>query len=332
MDKGNVMKWRRLIVLLTLVHFLAPTALIADEYPSRPVRVIVPFSPGGPVDVLARALGEGFRQRTGQPLVIENRAGANTLIGASACKAAAPDGYTICILSMTTMSLNPFLYSSLPYNADTDFEPITNAIFTRQLLILNSSVPAQTFAEVVEYSKKAPGGFNFASFGIGSESQLVLEWLKKLSGANFAHVPFPGAAPGLMAFARGDVQLFYLVASPSILEQIRTGTARGLLVPGTQRNPDLPEVPTYKDAGLPVLDSKNWFGLFAPGSTPKPLVDKMATELRAVIHSPEFQDKYVKVTRSDAVGNSPEEFRAFLQADRGPAQELVAAAGVKIDR
>ena len=306
------------------------TPCVADNFPSKPVRVIVPFAPGGPTDVMARAVGEGFRERTGQPFVIENRPGANTLIGATACKNAPPDGYTLCLLSMTSMSLNPFLYGTLPYDPEKDFEAITNIAFTRQILLMHNSVPASNLKELVQYSKEHPEKLNFASFGIGSESQLVVEWLKKRTGAQLTHVPFPGAAPGLLAFERGDVQLFYLVASPAIVEKIRSGGAKGLLVPGSERNPDLPDVPSYKDAGLPVLDSKNWFGIFAPAGLPAEVLAKLGRELPAVIGSPDFQAKYIRSTGADSVGNSPADFREFLKRDRRSASELVSASGVHL--
>jgi tripartite-type tricarboxylate transporter receptor subunit TctC len=317
--------------LLALGLTLAVTgARSQEDYPSRPIRLIAPFTAGGPADLLGRALSEGLRQRTGQTLVIENRPGANTLIGASGCKHAGPDGYAICMLTLTSMSLNPFLYSNLPYDPDKDFEPITNIAFTRQILILNKSVPANNFAELVQYSKQNPDKLNFASFGIGSESHLVVEWLKKQTGAKFTHVPFAGAAPGLIAFERGDVHLFYLVATPTIVEKVRSGAAKGILVPGDVRNPDLPDVPTYKDAGLPVLKTRNWFGLFAPGKTPSDRVKKLGSVFSETIKSAEFQQKYLNNVGAEGVGNSPAEFTTFLKEDRVRAGELVGSSGVHL--
>jgi tripartite-type tricarboxylate transporter receptor subunit TctC len=301
-----------------------------EDYPSRPIRLIAPFTAGGPADLLARALSEGLRQRTGQTFVIENRPGANTLIGASGCKNARPDGYSICMLTLTSMSLNPFLYNSLPYDPDKDFEPITNIAFTRQILILNKSIPVNNFAELVKYSKQHPDKLNFGSFGIGSESHLVVEWLKKQTGAKFTHVPFPGAAPGMIAFERGDVHMFYLVATPTIVEKVRSGAAKGILVPGEVRNPDLPNVPSYKDAGLPVLKTRNWFGLFAPAKTPKERVAKLGSVLSETIKSPEFQKKYLNNVGAEGVGNSPAEFARFLKEDRLRARELVSISGVHL--
>jgi tripartite-type tricarboxylate transporter receptor subunit TctC len=317
--------------LVSMAGTLAMTSAKSQEdYPSKPIRLVAPFTAGGPADMLGRALSEGLRQRTGQTLVIENRPGANTLIGASACKNANPDAYTICMLTLTTLSLNPFLYTSLPYDPDADLKPITNVAFTRQILILNKSVPANNFAELVQYSKDNPDKLNFASFGVGSESHLVIEWLKKQTGAHFTHVPFGGAAPGMIAFERGDVHLFYLVATPAIVEKVRSGEAKGILVPGDVRNPDLPGVPTYKDAGLPVLKTRNWFGLFAPGKAPVDRIGKLGGVLSETIRSPDFQQKYLNSVGAEGVGNTPAEFAKFLTEDRIVARELVSGSGVQL--
>jgi tripartite-type tricarboxylate transporter receptor subunit TctC len=330
--RGNFKSWGAALAggLLATTALALNGARSQENYPSKPIMMIAPFTPGGPSDTLGRGLSEALREKTGQNLVMEGRPGANTLIGANACKNANPDGYTICMLTLTTLSLNPFLYSSLSYDPNVDFKPITNIAFTRQILILNSSVPANNLAELVQYSKEHPDKLNFGSFGLGSESQLVVEWLKKQTGAQFTHVPFPGAAPGLLAFEQDAVQLFYLVASPPVVEMVRSGRAKGILVPGDTRNPDLPDVPSYKDAGLPVLKTRNWYGLFAPGKTPQPLVDRLGGLLSGIIKSPEFGEKYLRAASADGVGNTPAEFARFLAEDRVWAGELVAASGVHL--
>jgi tripartite-type tricarboxylate transporter receptor subunit TctC len=301
----------------------------SEDFPARPVRVIVPYAPGGPADILARVVGNGYRDRTGQPFIVENRPGGNMGIGAAACAKAKPDGYTICLLPMTAVSLSPHLYLNLPYEPLKDLEPITNLEFSRQVVLMNSSVPANNIKELVEYSKQNPEKLNYASFGIGSESHLVIEWIMKSTGARLTHIPYPGAAPGMIAFERGDVHLFFLVASPHILELIQSGKAKGLMVPGTARNPKLPDVPTYSEAGMPVLELRNWFGMFAPAGTTAPIIDKLNSDIIAVLRSSSYQDSYVRVNDADVVGNSPAEFKAFLQKDRERAGDLVRISGVK---
>ena len=173
-----------------------------DKFPTRPVTVIIPLSAGGAIDVFARALGKAFEERTGHGFVIENRPGANTIVAANACKSARPDGYTICLLTRSTISLNPALYKKLSYDPLTDFEPVTNLLFGQQVIILSKNVPVKTFAEFVEYSKKNPNKLNFGSFGIGGDTHLIVEWLKHKTGAKITHIPYKGAAHAMLAFKR----------------------------------------------------------------------------------------------------------------------------------
>jgi len=311
---------------------LASITAAAQDFPTRPVRVIVPFPPGGPTDVLARALGEGFRERTGQSLVVDNKPGGGTAIGATACKNAEPDGYTFCLLTASTISLNPFLYTNLSYNPPKDLEPITNVVFTQQVMILHKSVPVKTLTELIAYSKANPQKLNFGSFGIGGDSHLVFEWLKAKSGAQMTHIPYGGAAPALVAIERGDAHLLYPVASPAVLERIKSGLVTPIAVPEGQRAPTLPGVPSFSESGLPPYNAKTWFGAFAPAGTPKARIDDLNRLLVAVIKSQAFFDRFLKLGGYDPVGNTPEEFRKFLVADRVRGQELVKISGVKLNQ
>jgi putative tricarboxylic transport membrane protein len=184
--------------LLSIAVVAAATALVAgagtaqSNYPSQPIRVIIPLAPGGAIDVMVRALGKAFEQRNPHGFIVESRAGANTIIAANACKAAAPDGFTICLLSRSSVSLNPTLYKNLPYDPLRDFEPITNLAFAHQVLILNKNVPVKDFKELVAYSKQNPDKLNFGSFGIGGDTHLVVEWIKHETGARMTHVPYKG--------------------------------------------------------------------------------------------------------------------------------------------
>ena len=303
---------------------------VAQTFPDRPIHVIVPFAPGGPVDVLARALGEGFRERTGQTFIVENKPGANTSIAASACKRADPDGYTICFLTASTVSINPFLYSDLSYDPVKDLAPVTNVVTAQQLLLVNKSVPARTFTELAAYSRANPNKLNYGSFGVGGDSHLVIEWMKAKADAKMTHVPFGGAAPALVAFDGGDIQVLYLVATPPIVEKVKYGQANGMLVSGKKRNPNLPQVPSFLEAGLPVQEFETWFGMFAPNRTPKVLLEKISNELSAVIKSEAFDNKYLRSGGYVGVGDTPGEFAAFLVEDRRRAEDLVKVSGVKV--
>jgi tripartite-type tricarboxylate transporter receptor subunit TctC len=319
-------------LLLVAAGMLAASAALAQDYPSKPVRVIVPFPPGGPVDVLARALGEAFQGGTGQTFVVDNKPGGGTAIGANACKNADADGYTFCLLTASTVSLNPFLYANLSYDPRKDLEPLTNVVFTHQVMILHRSVPATSMQELIAYAKANPTKLNFGSFGIGGDSHLVFEWLKAMGGVQMTHVPYGGAAPALIAFERGDAHLLYPVASPAVIERIRSGLAKPIAVPEGQHAPALAGVPSFKESGLPPYDAKTWFGAFAPAGTAKARAQELSRHLAAAIRSQTFQDRFIKLGGYDAVGNSAEEFRTFLAADRLRGEALVKLSGVKIEQ
>jgi tripartite-type tricarboxylate transporter receptor subunit TctC len=310
---------------------LGGAAALAQDFPSKPVKVIVPFPPGGPVDVLARALGEAFRERTGQSLIVDNKPGGGTAIGANACKSSDPDGYTFCLLTASTISLNPFLYTNLSYDPRKDLEPLTNVVNTHQVMILQKSVPATSLSGLLAYARQHPTKLNFGSFGIGGDSHLVFEWLKIKAGVQLTHIPYGGAAPALLAFERGDAHLLYLVASPAVMERIGSGLARAIAVPDGQQVPPLAGVPSFSESGLPPYDARTWFGAFAPAGTSRARVEELSRHLAAAIRSPTFRDRFIKPGGYDAVGNTPDEFRAFLAADRIRGEELVKLSGVKID-
>jgi tripartite-type tricarboxylate transporter receptor subunit TctC len=311
---------------------LTAAVAVAQDFPSKPVKVIVPFPPGGPVDVLARALGEAFRERTGHGFVVDNKPGGATAIGATACKNADADGYTFCLLTASTISLNPFLYANLSYDPRKDLEPLTFVVATHQVMILHKSIAANSMRELIAYAKENPDRLNFGSFGIGGDSHLVFEWLKAKTGAKMTHIPYGGAAPALLAFERGDAHLLYPVASPAVVERIKSGLAKPIAVPEGQQAPTLAGVPSFSESGLPPYDAKTWFGAFAPAGTPKTRVDELGRHLAAVIRSQTFHDRFIKLGGYDPVGNTPEEFRSFLAADRVRGEELVKLSGVKIEQ
>ncbi len=222
------------LVALLLGAWAGP-ALAQAGYPNAPIRVIIPLAPGGAIDVMVRALGRAFEQRNPHGFIVESRPGANTIIAANACKAAAPDGYTICLLSSSTVSINPSLYKTLSYDPLKDFEPITNVAFADQVLVLNNKVPVKDWKELVDYSKKNPDKLNFGSFGLGGDTHLIVEWLKHESGAKITHVPYKGASESMLAFAANDVQILYLiVGNMDLVRQINEGEVKGLLVPGAR--------------------------------------------------------------------------------------------------
>jgi tripartite-type tricarboxylate transporter receptor subunit TctC len=312
----------------------APQALAQAKYPSRPIHVIVPLPAGGAIDVFVRAVGRELEARTGAPVVVENRAGANTIIAANACKSAAPDGYTFCLLTRTTVSVNPEIYRKLSYDPLKDFAPVTNGFFGLQIVILNKEVPVRTLPELVEYSKKNPDKLNFASMGLGGDTHLMMEWLKHATGAKIVHVPFKGFPEAMTSFKGNEVQLIaLLVGNPDLARQVRDGEVKGLLLLGSKRSSIVPDVPTLQEAGLSADDATftPWFGFFAPKGTPKDYVEKMSDEINAIMAKPEFRDRYLTANAFVSAGNKPDAFAKFLVSDRKAAAELVAISGVKLD-
>jgi tripartite-type tricarboxylate transporter receptor subunit TctC len=313
---------------------IATSTLAQERYPSRPIRIIVPLPPGGAIDVFVRSLAKEFEARTGGSVVVENRAGGNTMIAANACKNAAPDGYTICLLTRTTVSINPEVYRKISYEPLKDFEPITNAFFGQQIVILNRNVPVKTFAELVEYSKQNPDKLNFASMGLGGDSHLIMEWLKHTSGAKIVHVPYKGFPEAMTSFKANDVQLIaLLVGNPDLARQIRDGEVKGILLPGSKRSALVPDVPTFAESGLSGDETAftPWFGLFAPKGVAKEQIDKLNAEFNAIMATPDFRERFLVSKGFTPAGSKPEAFAQFLVHDRKAAAGLVAISGVKLD-
>ncbi len=308
---------------------VAPPVAMAQEYPDRAIRVIVPYPPGGPTDTLARALGEGFRERTKYGFVIENRPGANTGLGGLACKQSTPDGYTLCFLASTTVSLNPHLYANLRYTP-ADFAPVSNVATTRAIFLVNKGIPAANLKEFVEYTKKNPEKMNFGSFGLGGETHLMIEWLKSKTGAVMTHVPFTGFAPAIQAFDRGDIQVMAPIAVPPILDRMEKKQATGMFILGDNRADNVPDLPSVRDLGLPAIGFNTWFGMLAPAGTPKDRIEKASAIIREVVAQKEFVAKFMTNSGFVPEAGTPEEFRKFLENDYIKAGELVKLSGVKL--
>jgi tripartite-type tricarboxylate transporter receptor subunit TctC len=321
-------------VLVSGCVLALPNGFAQEAYPSKPIRVIVPTATGGPTDVVIRGLSHWFAERNGQPFIIENRIGANTILAAEACAKAAADGYAMCVFPRATIALNPVLYQKrkLPYDAEKSFEPITNLVVGQQVLVLHPSIPASNFNEMVAWSKANPSRINYASAGIGSNVHLVMERMRRQTGASLTHVPYKAASEAPQAFQRGDVHLMYLIiGNPGVMDQIRTGKSKPLLQSGFTRNAQLPDIPTFAEAGVADFDPRNWFGMFAPAGTPKPVIAKLSTELNAILRLPAFKDKILVPMGFDALGGTPEEFASFLVEDRRRGAELVRDSGARLD-
>jgi tripartite-type tricarboxylate transporter receptor subunit TctC len=333
-----MMSLRRLSLMLAclaaLAPMTAPQASAQAAYPSRPIRFIVPLPPGGAIDVFVRAVGRELEARMGQNVIVENRAGGNTILAANACKSAAPDGYTFCLLTRSTVSVNPEIYRKLSYDPLKDFAPVTNGFFGAQIVIMNKNVPVNSLAELVAYSKQHPDKLNFASMGLGGDTHLIMEWLKHATGAQIAHVPYKGFPEAMTSFKGNDVQLIaLLVGNPDLARQVRDGEVKGLVLLGSKRSNLVPDVPTINEAGLSADENifNPWFGFFAPKGTPAAYVDKMSDEINAIMANPEFRQRYLTANAFVPAGSKPDAFAKFLLTDRKSAAELVSMSGVKLD-
>jgi tripartite-type tricarboxylate transporter receptor subunit TctC len=250
-------------------------SIAAEETPAQPLRIIVPLSAGSAFDILARAMGNAFKERTQQPVIVENRPGGNMGIAANACKSAPPDGSTICLLTQNAITLNPLLNAKLSYNPYNDLDPIAVVALQQQVLAVVPSLGIASVADLVKYSKANPNRLNYASLGLGSDSHLIMEWLKGVTGADLTHIPFNGSPPILTAMRSGEVHVTLL--TPGTLKpQIDAGDLKALATRGAdKRNPSLPDVPTFAEAGLPPLRATSWAGLFAPRGTPPEIIARL---------------------------------------------------------
>jgi tripartite-type tricarboxylate transporter receptor subunit TctC len=318
---------RILLVLLLAICMLANGASAQDAYPSRPIRLIVPYPPGGTADAMARALGQELTAMWGQAVVVDNRPGASTIIGADVAARSAPDGYTLLFTTDSTLTINPMLHKRLPYDPQRDFAPVTMIGYQDLVLVMHPSVPAKTLEEFVAYAKAKPGVLNYSSFGRGSQPHLAMEMFTQLAGISLVHVPAKGIAEVLSDLLGGTVQTAFVGVSAAGL--LRDGKVRGLATGGEQRSPLFGDVPTFAERGFPQMYARAWWGIVAPFGTPREIIDKLNAGLNRVIHDPQFQDKRMRPQGLDPVGNSPEAFAARIREDAARWAKVVELAGIK---
>jgi tripartite-type tricarboxylate transporter receptor subunit TctC len=306
----------------------APALAQAAWRPTRPMRFIVPFAPAGSADMLSRMAAEAIASRLGQPVVVENRAGAGGNIGTDVLAKADPDGHAVGLVTVGTGAINYAMYRSMPYKPG-DLAAVSNICTVPNVIMVANRVPAKTLGELVELARREPGKFNFGSSGVGTSLHLTGEMLKGGSGLDMTHVPFRGAAQMLLEAAAGRVEI--LVDNlPSGLPQIKDGRVRALAVTDTRRSSSLPDVPTTAEAGFPDIQAVAWFGVVAPGRTPRPAVEAISAALQDAVREPGFRAKLAE-QGSEPVGNTPAEFEAFIRAEIAKWGEVVRKAGVVVE-
>src|SRR5688572_7132 len=304
-------------------------ALAQGTYPSKPVRLIVAFPPGGSTDIIARLVGQKLGERLNQQVVIDNRGGAGGTIGTEIAARANPDGYTLTMGTTSTHVIAAGVYSKLKYDPLKDFEPITLVATTPYLLVLNPTVKANTLKEFIALAKSQPGKLNYASAGTGTTTQLAMEMLKTAAGIDVVHVPFNGNAPANTATIGGQVQALF-GSMPAVLAQAKAGRLRPIAVGTPKRSPALPDVPTVAENGFPGFDASLWLGFFAPKGTPAPILKRLHTELVAIAQSPEMKEQFER-NGAEPITNTPAEFGQLVKTEIDKYVKVIKVAGVKME-
>ena len=307
--------------------FAVPIALAQGAYPNRPIKIIVPFPPAQISDSVARAIGEGLREALGQPVVIENKPGQAGSIGVAEFARAAPDGYTLLLGATAAFASNKFLYKNVPYDPLKDFQPITMISTTRLLLMVGENVPAKNMAELLKIMREQPDKLSYASSGYGTISHMTMEAFKLSSGGGAVHVPFPGIAQSTTAMLGGQIDLM-IDAVFTATPHLKTGRIRPIAVPMPTRDPLLPDVPTFEELGLTGFGHTSWTAMFAPAGTPKPIVDRLNTEIIKIVSSPDFKKKFDGL---NIVTSTPDAAQKWISDDYYYWGDIVKRANIKVE-
>jgi tripartite-type tricarboxylate transporter receptor subunit TctC len=321
------------IVLLTMLALAASWggagSASAQAYPSKPIHIVVPFAPGGITDILARALGQQLTDSLGQQVVIENKPGANSQIGAEAVAKAAPDGYTLLVSADTTFSMNPHLFPKLSYDPVRDFAPISGLGISPQALVVHPSVPVKNLSELIDYAKKHPGEINYGTFGPGSSGHLNIVLLETLTGAKFTAVHYKGANPAITDVLGGHIQMI-IVSIGLVRKHFEAGTLKLIGFGSAERLAQFPDVPTIAES-LPGYEAGSWYGLVAPKGTPREIVDKLSAETQKIFGDPAFRDRFLAPAMTFSIASSPEKFSQRIDADFAKWGRVIKAAKVQME-
>jgi tripartite-type tricarboxylate transporter receptor subunit TctC len=313
--------------VLALVLAMASLVCAAQDYPARPVKIVVPYGVGGSADVYGRFLAAKLSDALGQPFVIENRPGAGAVIGTDAVAKSAPDGYTLLIMS-NTHTVNETLIPKKPYDLMKDLAPVTGINSQDLLLVANPKVPAANLREFIAYAKKNPGKLNYASSGPGTPYHMAGELFKYMAGLDIVHIPHKGSDQARTAVLGGQVDIMFDAISTSIA-QVNAGRLKALGTSGMARSPVTPKIPTISEAGVPGYEATIWLGLMATGGTPRPIIEKLSTSVNKIINSPEVKQNWAKQGAAP-IGMTPDEFEKFMRADIQKWAKLVKETGMKV--
>lgn len=329
---------RSSIVRHSALEFLAFAAIAlllgtvpsqAQEYPSRRVKLVVAFSPGGTTDLVARVLARKLTEYFAQSVFVENRPGGGGNIGTDHVAKSAPDGYTLLLSAPAPITINISLYARMPYDPQRDFSPITLIATTPSLLLVHPSVPATSVRQLITLAKARPKQLNYASTGIGAPSHLMAELFNNAAGTHMVHIPYKGTGPALTDLLGGHVDVMFNTI-PAILPYVRSGRLRALSITGARRLPLLPDLPTISESGLPGFESGGWYGLFAPAGTPKEVVDKLHSQVIRALRTTEVEQSLSNEGAS-LIGNTPAEFSVFLREDRTKWANVIRVSGARAE-
>lgn len=319
----------RTAATLAAAAFLTVASAQEPAYPVKPIRIIVPYVPGGTTDLLARVIGQQLSERLGQPVLVENRAGVNGMIGADYVAKSPPDGYTIGIASPGTHAANATLYKNVSYDTLKDFTPITLAVSAPMILVANPALGAKNVKDVIAAAKADPGGIAYASGGSGSSQHLAMEQFMHMAGIQMTHVPYKGSSNSYADLLGGRVKLEFDVL-PTAMPQVRSGKLLALATASAKRLPQLPDLPTVAESGVPGYEATSWYGFVGPAGMPKPVLDKLNAEIVRALQQPKVAETLTKAGVL-IVASSPEEFGSFIRSETEKARKVIEDAGIKPD-
>jgi tripartite-type tricarboxylate transporter receptor subunit TctC len=316
----------RALVAALMIAFAAPA--VAQDYPSKPIKFVIPYAAGGPTDILGRVVGTRLAEKLGQPVVIENRPGASGMIGQAQVAKSDPDGYTI-LVNASIHVINPSLFATMTSDPIKDFVPVTQLAAVPLVLVVNPQTRANSVSELIALAKKEPGKLSFASSGIGAAPHLAGELLKSRTGTNIQHVPYKGSGPAINDLVGGHVTMM-IDSMPSSMAQVQGGALKALAVSTAKRVAAMPNVPTMMEQGVADFDVATWYGVWAPAGTPKPIVDKLQREIAAILKEPGIKERYAGLG-ADPIGSTPEEFDAYCRSELARWAEVVKISGAKLE-
>lgn len=322
------MKTGKFAVALALLAGAASLPILAraDAWPDKPIRIIVPFQAGSATDLITRQVGQALGTEYGQGVVVENKPGAAASIGSTVAAKSPADGYTLLMSGPASMVTNRFLYKQLPYDP-ASFEKVSVVAVTPNILVANPSLPFKTLPDMIAYAKAHPGKLTYASFGTGTTSHMAGELLKTMAGIDIVHVPYKGAAEAIPAVISGQVSMYFDTIMTS-LPYIKDGKLNALAISTAKRSEIAPDVPTVAEQGYPGYDVEPWYGIVAPGGTPKPVIDKLSASIARILKNPEFRAKLMATGAEPSADASPEAFKAMVDAEIPRTEKLVKQAGV----